>query len=121
MSGAVAARIAMYAAAMSSVALSQRSRSARTSICNYHSAHSRDSGLRVLGDRRGEVRQMKKMLTAMLVSAALAGAAGYAYGEKQPHMHEAMKHLEQAKASLDKAEADKGGHRVKALELVSSA
>jgi uncharacterized membrane protein YqiK len=64
---------------------------------------------------------MKRTLVTILVTAAIAGFAGYAFGEKQPHMHEAHKHLEQAKASLEKAEADKGGHRVKAIELVNQA
>lgn len=58
--------------------------------------------------------------TSLLI-AALASTAGYAYAERQPHMREAHRHLEQALDALKKAEADKGGHRVKALELVEGA
>jgi hypothetical protein len=36
-------------------------------------------------------------------------------------MQAALGDLEAAKASLQKAEADKGGHRVKALGLINSA
>ncbi len=36
-------------------------------------------------------------------------------------MRQAHRHLEQALDALKKAEADKGGHRVKALELVEGA
>jgi hypothetical protein len=39
----------------------------------------------------------------------------------QPHMEAALAALEQAKASLQKATADKGGHRVKAMKAVDDA
>lgn len=39
----------------------------------------------------------------------------------QPHMTAALAALESAKNNLDRASADKGGHRAKALELVRSA
>ena len=41
--------------------------------------------------------------------------------EKQPHMQEALTHLREAKKSLQAAEANKGGHREKAMELVDQA
>jgi uncharacterized protein HemX len=41
--------------------------------------------------------------------------------EKQPHMEEALAHLREAKKSLEAAEANKGGHREKAIQLVDSA
>ena len=44
-----------------------------------------------------------------------------AFAEPQPHMKAALKDLEQAKAQLEKATPDKGGHRVKALELTNQA
>ena len=48
-------------------------------------------------------------------------AAGVAKAEHQPHMHDALEHLRAARASLEKAETDKGGHRTKAIELVNDA
>jgi hypothetical protein len=39
----------------------------------------------------------------------------------QPHMQAALNALENAKASLNKATPDKGGHRAKALDLVRDA
>ena len=66
----------------------------------------------------------KKLLTltgTSLLVGVLAGSAGYAYAERQPHMRDAHRHLEQAREALKKAEADKGGHRVKAIELVEGA
>jgi hypothetical protein len=48
-----------------------------------------------------------------MVSDADAGA--------QPHMQAALGQLEAAQFSLNKAEADKGGHRAKALDAVAIA
>jgi hypothetical protein len=39
----------------------------------------------------------------------------------QPHMEAALSSLQQAKVSLEKATADKGGHRVKALKAIDQA
>jgi hypothetical protein len=39
----------------------------------------------------------------------------------QPHMKAALEALQTAKAELEQAEADKGGHRVKAIEAVDRA
>ncbi len=41
--------------------------------------------------------------------------------EAQPHMRSALVNLRQAKSQLEKADADKGGHRVKAIELTTQA
>jgi len=41
--------------------------------------------------------------------------------EPQPHMRAALTSLRAARAHLDKAEPDKGGHRVKAIALVDDA
>ena len=54
---------------------------------------------------------MKKMIAVMLCL-----AAPLAFAEPQPKMKEALEHLRQAKAALQAATADKGGHRVKAIE-----
>ena len=47
-------------------------------------------------------------------------AAGYALAA-QPHMEAALHALETARDELKAAEADKGGHRAKAIDLVESA
>jgi len=39
----------------------------------------------------------------------------------QPHMQAALDHLKAAKADLEKADTDKGGHRNKAIRLVNDA
>lgn len=40
---------------------------------------------------------------------------------QEPHMSAALGHLEQAKAELEKASPNKGGHREKAMQLVDQA
>ena len=57
------------------------------------------------------------LLVLALGSGFIAGRATAA----QPHMVAALTHLREAKVSLEHATADKGGHRVKAIELVNSA
>ena len=44
-----------------------------------------------------------------------------AAGEQQPHMRSALVNLKAAKGQLEKASADKGGHRVKAIAEVDEA
>jgi hypothetical protein len=39
----------------------------------------------------------------------------------EPHMSAALGHLQQAKAELERAAPNKGGHREKAMELVNQA
>lgn len=63
---------------------------------------------------------MNNWMMTVAVTAALA-IAPLAFAEKQPHMEHALKDLENAKAQLEKAEHDKGGHRAKAVELVKQA
>ncbi|MGZ3408377.1 MAG: hypothetical protein ACXVAN_18130 [Polyangia bacterium] len=63
------------------------------------------------------------------LSAAMAGVialvlmffVGRASAVPQPNMEAALGHLEQAKAALEKAEHNKGGLRVKAIEHVHQA
>ena len=61
----------------------------------------------------------KRMLITVMAVAGLL--VPLAYAEKQPHMQHALHALENAKAQLEKAEHDKGGHRVKAIELINQA
>jgi hypothetical protein len=51
----------------------------------------------------------------------IAFAIGCATGRGQPHMAAALDELQAARAELQAASADKGGHRVRALELVDEA
>lgn len=53
-------------------------------------------------------------LTAALSVSALASAA-------QPHMEAALAKLKEAKAELNQASDDKGGHRVNAIKAVDHA
>jgi hypothetical protein len=64
----------------------------------------------------------RTVLLAVLCAVFLFG--GFLVGRAsagQPHMKAALDSLQAAKTELNAAEADKGGHRVKALELVNSA
>ena len=65
-----------------------------------------------------------------VVAAAAATAAGVlaatavireAAAENQPHMRAALQALQNARAQLQRATSDKGGHRVAALRLVDTA
>jgi outer membrane lipoprotein-sorting protein len=53
--------------------------------------------------------------------AALALFASSATFAAQPNMEAALAQLQEARASLEKATADKGGHRVKAMKAVDQA
>ena len=68
---------------------------------------------------------MKTGLKIPAVILGLALAAGTlapaALAEDQPHMRAALEHLRAAKAELEKAEHDKGGHRAKAQQLTDQA
>ena len=46
---------------------------------------------------------------------------GFVTSPDQPHMQKALDLLRQARSDLDKATADKGGHRVKAIDYVNQA
>jgi hypothetical protein len=62
--------------------------------------------------------------TGALVTLLACGGGGAAVrpaGAGQPHMQEAREQLAQARASLDAAEPNKGGHRERAIELVDQA
>ena len=60
-------------------------------------------------------------LIAVLAAAIGRGALTTASAEPQPRMHQALDELRAAAASLEAADHDKGGHRVKALELTRAA
>ena len=57
------------------------------------------------------------LLTIVLVLGFIAGQLSAA----QPHMQAALKQLRAARSSLNKASADKGGHRERAIDAVNRA
>jgi hypothetical protein len=63
---------------------------------------------------------IKRSLLA-LCAFLVALAIGCMSGGGQPHMHAAMEELRAARADLEAANADKGGHRVHAIELTDAA
>jgi hypothetical protein len=63
-----------------------------------------------------------KLSTLVLGSAlALSFASGPVESAPQPMMKKALSSLDTAKTQLQKATADKGGHRVKAIALIDQA
>lgn len=56
----------------------------------------------------------------LMVTLAVGMYAGRASAD-QPHMQAALDHLRAARAELNAANADKGGHREKAIALVNDA
>ena len=67
--------------------------------------------------------KMWKLVGAMaaVMLLVLVFFGGRASAVPQPNMEAALGHLEQAKSALEKAEHNKGGLRVKALEHVNQA
>lgn len=65
---------------------------------------------------------MRKTLIGAVVAAAFAGGAlvGGAVAD-QPKMHSALQNLRQARADLQDAAPDKGGHRNRALAATNNA
>ncbi len=55
------------------------------------------------------------------IPALLQGQPVSTRSQEQPHMQAALEALKNAKKHLDEAEADKAGHRKKAIELVENA
>jgi hypothetical protein len=56
----------------------------------------------------------------VILTLIMGGLAGRAFAD-QPHMRAALDHLRSARSALQNANADKGGHRVRALGLVGDA
>jgi hypothetical protein len=62
-------------------------------------------------------------LTTILLAGLLGASVltGTAFAKRQPLMRDALHDLQVARATLDAAAPDKGGHRVKAIELTDQA
>jgi hypothetical protein len=73
------------------------------------------------------IRRIPLLLLVLALGAALGVAASgaaqrrQAHPEPQPHMREAMTALRSAERHLTQATGDKGGHRVRAINLVRQA
>jgi hypothetical protein len=66
-------------------------------------------------------RMIRQSIIFLVAALAIGFAAGTAFAERQPHMAAALRALRHARQQLDTAEADKGGHRVKAIQFVNEA
>ena len=66
--------------------------------------------------------KLNRLVIALLIVTAIASGfvAGHASAD-QPRMQAALEHLRLAKAELEKADRDKGGHRERALRLTNDA
>jgi hypothetical protein len=64
---------------------------------------------------------MKKIVIALVIGLLIGSAVGVWAAIHQPHMMAALEALKSAKVELEAGEHNKGGHRVKALELVHKA
>ncbi len=71
-----------------------------------------------------------RIITIASTLAVLVGLSVYSLGrpaqnhqmaEHEPHMSAALGHLQEAKAELEKATPNKGGHRERAMQLVDQA
>jgi len=64
---------------------------------------------------------VKRVVIALVIGLLVGSAVGSWAAIHQPHMIAALEALKKAKMELEVAEHNKGGHRVKALELVNHA
>lgn len=64
---------------------------------------------------------MRRTLIIAAAAFVLGGLSNQAFAERQPRMRDALAHLNNALDSLQKASSDKGGHRVKAIDLTKQA
>ena len=64
------------------------------------------------------MKTLKTSSIAMLLLAAMSFSSAFA---RQPHMEAALRHLRDARASLERATPNKGGHRERAIDLINQA
>ena len=64
---------------------------------------------------------MKTLKTSLVMLMVVAGMNLGTARADQPAMHSALAHLRHARGDLERAVADKGGHRVRAISLVDQA
>ncbi len=64
---------------------------------------------------------MKTLKMSLVLAVAVAAMGLPAVQAGQPHMQNALMHLREARAALEKAEHNKGGHRERAIERINQA
>jgi hypothetical protein len=64
---------------------------------------------------------MKTFKTTIVILLSISALGLNSAFARQPHMDNALRHLREAREALQRAEADKGGHRERAIELVDQA
>jgi hypothetical protein len=64
---------------------------------------------------------MKTLKTSLVLVTAIAAMGLQSVRADQPRMRNALRHLRDARAALENAEHNKGGHRERAIELVNQA
>ena len=69
----------------------------------------------------GGVMAVKKVVALILVVGLMIGGAAVSYAVEQSHMVAALEHLKAAKAELEMAAHNKGGHRVEAIKMINRA
>ena len=77
----------------------------------------RDKG----GHRGKAVNLVNQAISQVNAGIAFDRRHNHAIAPDQPHMQAALDALQSARSNLDKASADKGGHRAKAIDLVKEA
>jgi hypothetical protein len=77
----------------------------------------RDKG----GHRGKAVNLVSQAIGQVNAGIEYAKRHNHAAAPDQPHMQAALDALQSARANLEKANADKGGHRAKAIDLVKDA
>jgi Tfp pilus assembly protein PilX len=64
---------------------------------------------------------MKTLKTSLILLTMIGVTGLQSVRADQPNMRAALGHLREAKAALQRAEHDKGGHRARAIEIVNHA
>jgi hypothetical protein len=73
------------------------------------------------GHRGKAVNLVSQAISEVNAGIQYARRHDHATAPDQPHMQAALDALQSARSNLDKANADKGGHRAKAIDLVKDA
>ena len=64
---------------------------------------------------------MKTLRTGLVLVTMIAAIGLQSVRADQPNMRAALAHLREARAALQRAEHNKGGHRGKAIEIINRA